>query len=246
MPKSKVKIEVKNLYKSFADKKVLEGIDLKIHEGECFVLIGGSGSGKSVLIKNIAMLLQPNSGSILLDGQELTKNKEIQKDYLSKIGYLFQNGALFDSLTIWENICFKLLKSNMSRVAIKNKAIDALKDVGLDSNVADLFPAELSGGMLKRAALARAVVLKPEIIFFDEPTTGLDPVMAEVIDDLITRYAKQLGATTITITHDMATVSKISDQIAMLHRGKIAWQGNLKELSKTKNKIVQSYFARKF
>ena len=244
---SKTKITVTNLYKSFADKKVLDNINLQVNAGESHVIIGGSGTGKSVLIKNIALILTPDQGEILIDGKNILKasNRE-KKQFVNKIGYLFQGGALFDSLTIWENIAFKLLQSKISRIAAKNKALDALKDVGLESNIADNYPSELSGGMQKRVSLARTVITKPEIIFFDEPTTGLDPVMAEAIDNLILRYTEQLGSTAITITHDIASVKKISDNISMLHEGKIIWEGNLKALNNTDNKLVKNFIEGRF
>ena len=240
------KIIVENLHKSFGSKQVLDGVSFQINEGECFVIIGGSGCGKSVLIKNIALLMSPDSGNIIVDGEEISRAKnQVKENYIKDIGYLFQGGALFDSLTIWENVAFKLLRQKTSYSLAKEMAIKSLKDVGLEKRVADLFPNELSGGMLKRASLARTVITNPKIIFFDEPTTGLDPIMSEVIDNLIFKYAKESGATTITITHDMTTVQKISDRIIMLEDGKVAWQGKQKELENSKNKSVQKFFARK-
>ena len=244
---SNSKIEVINLHKSFANKKILENVNLKINAGESHVIIGGSGTGKSVLIKNMAMILQPDQGQIMIDGKNIiaATNSE-KKAYIEKIGYLFQGGALFDSLNIWENIAFKLLQLKHSRIAAKNLALDALQDVGLDKNIADNYPSELSGGMQKRVSLARTVITKPEIIFFDEPTTGLDPIMAEAIDNLIIKYTEQLGSTAITITHDIASVKKISDQISMLHNKSIIWEGDLKAISNTDNILVKNFIEGRF
>ncbi len=244
---SQKKIIIKDLKKSFNGKKILNGVNIEIEQGECFVIIGGSGCGKSVLIKNIAQLMTPDSGEVLIDNKNIftAKNRD-KKAYIDDIGYLFQGGALFDSFNIWQNVAFKLLqKKEFSYDVIKKKAIATLKDVGLGARIANLYPSELSGGMLKRASLARAVIAKPKIIFFDEPTTGLDPIMAEVIDDLIYKYAKELGATTITITHDMTTVQKISDKIAMLKDGKISWYGTNKQLKTTKDPDILKFLTRK-
>jgi len=234
---SDVKISVQNLCKSFGTKKVLDGVDLEIKRGESLVVIGGSGTGKSVLIKCIQGLLTPDSGSIKIDDQEIST--ATQKDIHAKMGMLFQGGALFDSLTVWENVAFCLLENyHLSRSFSKVEAIRVLRQVGLAPDVADLSPSELSGGMQKRVGLARAIITRPEIIFFDEPTTGLDPIMADVINDLIIESAKGLGATTLTITHDMASARKIADRIAMLYKGKIIWQGTVKEMEKTDNPYV--------
>ena len=234
------KISIRNLYKSFGKKHVLNGVDLDIEKGQSLVVIGGSGTGKSVLIKCIQGLLTPDAGSIKIDGEETvgTKGKNL-KDMHAKMGMLFQGGALFDSLTVWENVAFALLENQkMDRASAKVEAVRVLRQVGLAPDVADLAPSELSGGMQKRVGLARAVITKPEIIFFDEPTTGLDPIMADVINDLIVESAKGLGATTLTITHDMASARKIADKVAMLYEGKIIWQGTVKEMDKTENPYV--------
>ena len=234
------KISIRNLYKSFGKKHVLNGVDLDIEKGQSLVVIGGSGTGKSGLIKCIQGLLTPDAGSIKIDGEETvgTKGKNL-KDMHAKMGMLFQGGALFDSLTVWENVAFSLLENQkMDRASAKVEAVRVLRQVGLAPDVADLAPSELSGGMQKRVGLARAVITKPEIIFFDEPTTGLDPIMADVINDLIVESAKGLGATTLTITHDMASVRKIADKVAMLYEGKIIWQGTVKEMDKTENPYV--------
>lgn len=233
------KIEIKNLYKSFGKKKVLDGVDLEIRKGESLVVIGGSGTGKSVLIKCIQGLLTPDNGSIKIDGVETVG---ASSDINKKMGMLFQGAALFDSLSVWENVAFSLLENKkMPRKNAKLEAIRVLRQVGLAPDVADLSPAELSGGMQKRVGLARAIINKPEIIFFDEPTTGLDPIMADVINDLIIESAKGLGATTLTITHDMASARKIADRIAMLYEGKIIWSGTVKEMDKSENPYLRQF-----
>ena len=240
---SEAKIKISNLHKAFGKKVVLDGVDLEIPKGESLVVIGGSGTGKSVLIKCIQGLLRPDTGSILVDDEEVVGINEKQKEALhSKMGMLFQGGALFDSLSVWENVAFDLIENKkMNKKEAKTEAIRVLRQVGLAPDVADLSPSELSGGMQKRVGLARAVVTRPEIIFFDEPTTGLDPIMADVINDLIIESAKDLGATTLTITHDMASARKIADKIAMLYQGKIIWYGTVKELDKTDNPYVRQF-----
>ena len=239
---AEVKISIRNLYKSFGKKQVLSGINLDVRTGESLVVIGGSGTGKSVLIKCIQGLLTPDIGSIKIDGEEVIGSRRSLKNIHSKMGMLFQGGALFDSLSVWENVAFSLLENqNMDKDKAKMEAIRVLRQVGLAPDVADLSPSELSGGMQKRVGLARAVITKPEIIFFDEPTTGLDPIMADVINDLIVESAKGLGATTLTITHDMASVRKIADRVAMLYKGKIIWQGTVKEMDKTEDPYVRQF-----
>jgi len=237
---SDVKISIKDLKKSFGRKKVLDGVDLEVNKGESLVVIGGSGTGKSVLIKCIQGLLTPDAGSIKIDDIEVANGAAFdQKNLHAKMGMLFQGGALFDSLSVWENVAFALLENKKTPKSLaKVEAIRVLRQVGLAPDVADLYPSELSGGMQKRVGLARAIITKPEIIFFDEPTTGLDPIMADVINDLIVESAKGLGATTLTITHDMASVKKIADRVAMLYQGKIIWQGTVKEMEKTENPYV--------
>ena len=240
MDKENNKIEVSDLHKAFGRKRVLNGVDLKIKKGESLVVIGGSGTGKSVLIKCIQGLIRPDSGSIKIDGFETVgaARKENEKHY-AKMGMLFQGGALFDSLSVWENVAFGLLEhQKMPRRQAREKAVEVLRQVGLGPDVADLSPSELSGGMQKRVGLARAVATRPEIIFFDEPTTGLDPIMADVINDLIIDSVKKLGASALTITHDMASARKIADRIAMLYQGKIIWQGTVAEMDKTDNPYV--------
>ena len=239
----KVKISIRNLRKSFGKKQVLAGVDLDVYAGESLVVIGGSGTGKSVLIKCIQGLLIPDTGSIKINGAEVIgASGSEQRDFHSKMGMLFQGGALFDSLSVWENVAFALLENQkVNREKAKVEAIRVLRQVGLAPDVADLSPSELSGGMQKRVGLARAIITNPEIIFFDEPTTGLDPIMADVINDLIVESAKGLGATTLTITHDMASVRKIADRVAMLYKGKIIWQGTVKEMDKTEDPYVQQF-----
>jgi phospholipid/cholesterol/gamma-HCH transport system ATP-binding protein len=237
------KITISNLTKNFGEKKVLNGVDLQIKKGESIVILGGSGSGKSVLIKTIASLITPTSGSIKIDGKEVTGTNEKERHLLmEKIGFLFQGGALFDSLPVWENIAFRLLHhKKIDKKQAREIAISKLKAVGLSEKTADLFPSELSGGMQKRASLARAIASNPEIIFFDEPTTGLDPIMADVINNLIVANSKQLGATTITITHDMASARKIADKIAMLFDGKIIWLGDVKDMYSSGNAYLDQF-----
>lgn len=237
------KIIIKNLVKNFGTKEVLRGIDLQVNQGESIVILGGSGSGKSVLIKIIASLIQPTSGSVKIDGKEVSNIAPKDRDQLmEKFGFLFQGGALFDSISIWENVAFRLLyHKKMNKKDAKDIAMEKIKAVGLSEKTADLFPSELSGGMQKRASLARAIAANPEIIFFDEPTTGLDPIMADVINNLIIDNSKKLGATTVTITHDMSSARKIADKIAMLYEGKIIWFGDIKNLDSSGNAYLDQF-----
>ena len=240
------KIEIRNLCKSFGNKVVLNNLDLDIKEKESLVILGKSGSGKSVLIKNISTLMNPDSGSIKIDGQEITNLKETDKfKLMNKFGYLFQGGALFDSISVWENVAFKLLNNEkMSRKKAKDIAIEKLSIVDLDASIADLSPAELSGGMQKRVSLARAICLNPEIIFFDEPTTGLDPITSETINNLIVKTVKIVGATAITITHDIHSARVISDRIVLLNEGKICWEGNKNTIDTTDNEMIRKFLVR--
>jgi phospholipid/cholesterol/gamma-HCH transport system ATP-binding protein len=237
------KIQMKDVYKSFGDKHILKGVDLNVREGSSMVIIGGSGTGKSVTLKCILGLLKPDSGSIKIDGQEVTDLNEKQRDEkMKKFGMLFQGGALFDSLPVWENIAFGLIHSEgMNKSEARNIAIQKLESVGLGSKVANNFPAELSGGMQKRVSLARAIATNPEIIFFDEPTTGLDPIMADVINDLIVQCVKDLGATALTITHDMASARKIADDVSMIYDGQIIWSDSIKNLDRSGNAYVDQF-----
>lgn len=242
-----IKIEIKNLCKKFGEKVILNNLNLNIEEKKSLVILGKSGTGKSVLIKNISTLLQPDSGTIKIDGMELSDLNEKQKEKLmNKFGFLFQGGALFDSMPIWENVAFKLLNNQkMASAEAKKVALKKLDIVGLESKVADLYPCELSGGMQKRAALARAICTTPEIIFFDEPTTGLDPIMSEVINDLIIKTTKIVGATAITITHDLNSARKIADRIVLLNQGSIAWDGAPEELDTTNNFLIKEFLNKK-
>jgi phospholipid/cholesterol/gamma-HCH transport system ATP-binding protein len=237
------KIIVSKLTKSFGKKQVLKDVSFQVNKGESLVILGGSGSGKSVCIKTITTLMPATSGSIKIDDEEIVGIKGRKRDKLmGKFGFLFQGGALFDSLPVWENVAFRLLHSGqMSKKEAKEIAMQKLKLVGLGSKVADLYPSELSGGMQKRAALARSICANPEIIFFDEPTTGLDPIMADVINDLIIKASKELGATTIAITHDMHSARKIADKIAMLYDGKIIWFGSVKDIDNSDNPFVEQF-----
>jgi len=243
MSERPIKIRIRDLHKRFGTKRVLDGVDLDVAEGESVVVIGGSGSGKSVLLKCILGIHQPDRGSIQIDGQEMVGlGRRAREQVMHKFGMLFQGAALFDSLPVWENVAFGLLHvQKMSRAEARERAIDTLAQVGLGPDVADLWPAELSGGMQKRVGLARAIATQPEILFFDEPTTGLDPIMADVINDLIARSVRQLGATAISITHDMASARKIADRIAMLYQGKIIWQGPVDQIDHSGNPYVDQF-----
>lgn len=237
------KIEIKGLCKSFGPKVVLDNVDLSVYEGESLVVIGRSGTGKSVLIKNIIGILHPDSGDIYLDGgnvSSLSFNK--RKKYLDNIGVLFQGGALFDSYRVWENVAFRFLfQLGLSKKKAYSLAIEKLHDVGLSEDVAYLWPAELSGGMQKRVALARAISTNPNLLFFDEPTTGLDPLMGETIDKLIRKCVRSLGATAVTITHDMNSVRRIADRVAMLDQGKVIWEGDIGQIDYSGNRFVQQF-----
>jgi phospholipid/cholesterol/gamma-HCH transport system ATP-binding protein len=237
------KIEVTDVHKSFGPKRVLAGVNLKVQKGESLVVIGGSGTGKSVLIKCILGLLTPESGSIKIDGEEVTKLRgQTRDDLMRKFGMLFQSGALFDSLNVWENITFAVRpQKGLTRAQAKDLAVEKLKAVGLGAEVATLMPAELSGGMQKRVALARAICANPDIIFFDEPTTGLDPIMADVINDLIIDCTRTLGLTAFSITHDMASARKIANHIAMIYEGRIIWMGPAKDIDNSGNPYVDQF-----
>ena len=237
------KIQLINIHKNFNNKEVLKGLDLEIIPGESLVIIGGSGTGKSVLIKCILGIMTPDKGEILIDGKNILNLKDYKRSIINqKIGMLFQNAALFDSLMVWENVSFGLIQSNkMNRDEAKGTALKVLKKVGLNEKVSGLYPSELSGGMQKRVGLARAIANSPEIIFFDEPTTGLDPIMADVINDLIIECVKDQGITALSITHDMNSARKISDRIAMLHEGRIVWSGRPDEIDNSKNQYVVQF-----
>jgi len=237
------KISLSGVHKSFGPKKVLQGIDLEVAQGESMVVIGGSGSGKSVLLKCILGLMRPDSGSIKIDGEETVRLKDGSRDrIMRKFGMLFQGGALFDSLRVWENVAFGPIQSDGMAVDQAHEiAIAKLGAVGLGPEIGELFPSELSGGMQKRVALARAIAREPEIIFFDEPTTGLDPIMADVINDLIVKCVSDLGATAVSITHDMASARKIGHRIGMLYQGRLIWQGRTSEIDRSGDAHVDQF-----
>jgi phospholipid/cholesterol/gamma-HCH transport system ATP-binding protein len=237
------KISLRGVTKAFGAKRVLRGIDLDVAAGESVVVIGGSGTGKSVLLKCILGLMRPDSGSIKVDGEETVGLSDRDRTHvMRKFGMLFQGGALFDSLRVWQNVAFGPIQSDgMAPAKAKDLAIAKLGNVGLGPEIGDLFPSELSGGMQKRVALARAIAREPEIIFFDEPTTGLDPIMADVINELIVKCVHELGATAVSITHDMASARKIGHRIAMLHEGKLIWQGLVEDIDHCGNAYVEQF-----
>ena len=234
-------IELRDVHKAFGPNHVLRGVNLTIPSGASMVIIGGSGTGKSVLLKCILGLVHPDSGTITLDGEDVeTASRDA---FLARFGMLFQGGALFDSLPVWQNVAFRLLRGSLKRPRAEARAvaIEKLRRVGLRPETADLFPAELSGGMQQRVGLARAIAADPAIIFFDEPTTGLDPIMAGVINELIREIVTEMGATAMTITHDMSSVRAIADRVAMLHDGVIQWTGPIAEMDTTPDPYVQQF-----
>ena len=236
-------IRVRRLHKSFGDKVVLEALDLDVRRGESLVVIGGSGTGKSVLIKDIIGIMKPDSGSIVIDGTETVGlSGRAREAVQAKFGMLFQGSALFDSMTVWENVAFSLVQNRgVAKRRAREIAVEKLAEVGLGRAIADRSPAELSGGMQKRVGLARAIATEPEILFFDEPTTGLDPIMGDVINELIVKCVRQLGATALTITHDMSSARKIADRIAMIHHGKIIWTGGVDAVDDSGNEMVDQF-----
>lgn len=236
-------LKLEGVEKSFGPKKVLRGVDIDVAPGQSLVIIGGSGSGKSVMLKNALGLMTPDAGLIVFDGQDVTNAKGKTREAMrARIGMLFQAGALFDSLTVWENVAFRLINSEgMSRRQAKERAIETLKKVRLGADVGGLYPAEISGGMQKRVSLARSIISEPDLIFFDEPTTGLDPITADAINDLILEMVRGLGAAAVTITHDMASATKIADEIAMLLDGKIIWRGPAKDVYSSGNEYVDQF-----
>lgn len=237
------KIEIRGLEKSFGPKHVLRRLDLDVAEGESLVVIGGSGSGKSVLLKCIVGILTPEAGSIRIDGEEVVGVTGNDRDRINrKLGMLFQGAALFDSLPLWENVAFGLLaRHEVDRTAARAVALERLAQVGLPAESADRFPAELSAGAQKRVGLARAIATRPEIVFFDEPTTGIDPIMGDVIDRLIVECVRELGATALTITHDMESARRIGDRIAMIHEGRIVWAGNVDRIDDSGDAVVDQF-----
>ena len=238
-----ITIRLRGVSKAFGDKKVLDGIDLDVAAGTSMVVIGGSGSGKSVLLKCVLGLIEPDEGTIEIDGVNvLTAPREQKAELRSRIGMLFQNGALFDSLPVWENVAFGLLaQKKCTRAEAKSRAAAVLEQVGLAASVGEMSPSELSGGMQKRVGLARAIAAQPEILFFDEPTTGLDPIMGAVIDGLIVDCVKRMGSTAIAITHDMASATRIGDRAAMLYKGRIVWEGLASSLLESGNEMVDQF-----
>ena len=241
-------IELENVHKSFGPKAVLRGVNLSLARGKSMVIIGGSGTGKSVLLKCVLGLITPDSGEIRVDGGDVTRLRQgsTERDaFLARFGMLFQGGALFDSIPVWQNVAFRLLRGSLKRPKAEAReiAIEKLRRVGLTPDVADLFPAELSGGMQKRVGLARAIAAEPEIIFFDEPTTGLDPIMSGVINDLIREIVVEMGATAMTITHDMSSVRAIADNVAMLHGGVIQWTGPVGDMDASGDAHVAQFIS---
>ena len=238
-------IRMDQVKKSFGDNHVLRGVDLHIPKGESMVIIGGSGTGKSVALKCVLGLIKPDSGTILVDGQDaFTGDRDA---FLARFGMLFQGGALFDSLSVWQNVAFRLLRGSLKKPSEEARAIaiEKLRRVGLKEDVADRYPSELSGGMQKRVGLARAIAAEPEIIFFDEPTTGLDPIMSGVINELIREIVVEMGATAMTITHDMSSVRAIADKVAMLHDGVIQWTGPVAEMDASGDPYVDQFISGK-
>ncbi|WP_420586935.1 ABC transporter ATP-binding protein [Ruegeria sp.] len=236
-------IRMENVHKAFGDNHVLQGMSLDIPKGTSMVIIGGSGTGKSVALKCILGLIKPDSGMIYVDGKDASKGD--RDKFLARFGMLFQGAALFDSLPVWQNVSFRLLRGPLKRPPeyAREIAIEKLRRVGLKSDVADRFPSELSGGMQKRVGLARAIAAEPEIIFFDEPTTGLDPIMSGVINDLIREIVTEMGATAMTITHDMSSVRAIADNVAMLHGGVIQWTGPVSQMDASGDPYVEQFIS---
>ena len=236
-------IEIRNLTKKFNEKIILKNINFDLYEGESLAIIGASGSGKSVLLKNIIGLLKPEAGSIKINNVETVNlSRSKRENLLLELGITFQHGALFDSLTIWENVIFKIQRINkLSKIDGQKLALDIIKNLGLGSDILNLYPSEISGGMQKRIAIARAISSDPSILLFDEPTSGLDPVTGSVIDELIVKSVKRLGASAITITHDMASVSRIADKVILIDDQTVSWTGKPNEMLKSNNAKIQQF-----
>ena len=236
-------IEILNLSKNFGNKNILNKINLKITKGESLVIIGKSGSGKSLLMKCVLGILKPSQGEILIKNKNFFSVKRDEKDLILKsIGVTFQGNALFDSMRIWENISFKLSQNNFFKFSqLKEKVEFSLNQVGLSNSIMYQFPSQLSGGMQKRVAIARAIIDEPEILIFDEPTSGLEPVTGNKINSLIIDNVKRLGSTSITITHDLSSLNKIANKVAMINEGKIIWYGEKQDLKKSKNKTLNEF-----
>ncbi len=236
-------LKLEGVTKSFGNKEVLRGVDIDVAPGQSLVVIGGSGSGKSVMLKNALGLMTPDKGKIFFDGEDVTNaTGKAREKMRARVGMLFQSGALFDSLTVWENVAFRLINTEgTKRKDAKERAIETLKKVRLGTDVAGLYPAEISGGMQKRVSLARSIISEPDLIFFDEPTTGLDPITADAINDLILEMVRGLGAAAVTITHDMASARKVADEIAMLFEGRIIWRGPAGDVYQSENDYVDQF-----
>jgi phospholipid/cholesterol/gamma-HCH transport system ATP-binding protein len=239
------KLQLIGVKKQLRGRQVLDGVDIDVAPGKSLVIIGGSGVGKSVTLKCALGIMRPDSGQVLVDGADVTRMpEEIRARVMRKFGMLFQGAALFDSLTVWENIAFRLLYADgVKRAEARERAVETMRKVRLAPEFADVRPVELSGGMQKRAGLARAIIAKPDILFFDEPTTGLDPITADAINDLIVDMVKDLGCAAVSITHDMASARKIADEIAMLYAGKIVWRGPVSALDDSGNAMVDQFVA---
>jgi phospholipid/cholesterol/gamma-HCH transport system ATP-binding protein len=239
------KLQLVGLRKKLRGRQVLDGVDLDVAPGKSLVIIGGSGVGKSVTLKCALGIMKPDSGEVRVDGVDVTKLKRREREAVNgKFGMLFQGGALFDSLTVWENIAFRLIYADgVDRDDARGRALNVMRKVRLAPEFADVRPVELSGGMQKRAGLARAIIAKPDILFFDEPTTGLDPITADAINDLIVEQVKDLGCAAVSITHDMASARKIADEIAMLYAGKIVWRGPASAIDDSGNAMVDQFVA---
>ena len=236
-------LELRSVRKSFGSNNVLKGVDIDVARGRSLVILGGSGSGKSVMLKNALGLMTPDDGKVLFDGEDVTHDQGKAREAMrARVGMLFQSAALFDSLTVWENVAFRLIYADkVKRPEARERAIETLRKVRLGASVADLRPAEISGGMQKRVGLARAIVSKPDLIFFDEPTTGLDPITADAINDLIIEQVKDLGAASVSITHDMASARKIADEIAFLFEGRIIWRGPVGDIDMSGNAYLDQF-----
>jgi phospholipid/cholesterol/gamma-HCH transport system ATP-binding protein len=242
MAEAQTKIRMADVHKAFGPKVVLEGFDLDIKTGESMVVIGGSGVGKSVMLKCLLGILTPERGAITIDGDNVIGIGTRERDRVNaKLGMLFQGAALFDSQSVWENVAFGLTARKVGREEAREIAMQKIAMVGLKPEIAETFPSELSGGMKKRVGLARAIAADPEIIFFDEPTTGLDPLMGDIINDLIVHYVEETGATTLTITHDMLSARKIADRIAMIYDGRIIWAGATDDIDQSGNEFVEQF-----
>ncbi len=233
-------IHLENIAKSFGPKHILRDVSLDVPKGTSLAIIGGSGTGKSVTLKCILGLIKPDAGKISVNGNSIDQDREA---FLANFGMLFQGGALFDSLPVWQNVAFRILHDGTSRAEARDKAIAKLGRVGLMPETADQFPAELSGGMQKRVGLARAIATDPDIIFFDEPTTGLDPIMSGVINELIREIVTEMGATTMTITHDMSSVRAIADNVAMIHDGRVQWHGPVADMDNAEDPYLRQFLS---